>query len=500
MSNECFLKCDNSFSKDLELCNDCQLIYFCSPICKSIHKGGRSRSLSTLISNIPCLPFKVEVKSDIGRCLVAVRDIKASELVLVDTPVVKCPQSIPICPVCLSKLPHENIIPCKNCQLPTCGIHCSEMHVNHSECVLYKDLHSLEWTRGVPNIIFSAIGVIRYLDSHKKIQDQLPDLWMDKLMDHLEDMVKDDIIRDYLSSLVEFLQGECGLNYHSASAIKRAYGILRVNSVGMEYQSEGRALFPILSMFSHSCVSNLFFEELNDSEVLMLAQRNISQGEELSIRYISFMTGTNGRQSLLMDQWYFKCNCIRCNDPTELGTFSSCLRCEKPCDGLVEMGKNQEWSCNKCFKVFESSRVCDTLGKAAVVLSNGSESIDYYENAIIEISTHLLSPKHFLVMKMRVHIISLYLKNQRISEMSERCLISFIEHHMILLSYLDSVDPGRSLLMGSFLKHFAQAKTYLLTLRMKNKSIELPDALKEMKGIAFIDKQVKKMMSKYIDR
>lgn len=46
-----------------------------------------------------------------------------------------------------------------------------------------------------------------------------------------------------------------------------------------------------------------------------------------------FIVGYLERQKLLEDQWYFKCGCTRCKDPSDCGTWSnsiSCFQCANP--------------------------------------------------------------------------------------------------------------------------------------------------------------------------
>ena len=52
-----------------------------------------------------------------------------------------------------------------------------------------------------------------------------------------------------------------------------------------------------------------------------------------NIFILYFIVGYLERQKLLEDQWYFKCGCTRCKDPSDCGTWSnsiSCFQCANP--------------------------------------------------------------------------------------------------------------------------------------------------------------------------
>ncbi len=65
------------------------------------------------------------------------------------------------------------------------------------------------------------------------------------------------------------------------------------------------------------------------------------------------------RRKKLKEKWFFDCNCKRCDDPTDLGSHVSTLRCsEENCsDGLVMAGKGEDSVCDKCQKVYEPEAI-----------------------------------------------------------------------------------------------------------------------------------------------
>ena len=70
----------------------------------------------------------------------------------------------------------------------------------------------------------------------------------------------------------------------SYSDVTRAFGILQTNSMGLR-GLEGKAVYPTVSLMSHSCVNNLTVVTGPGEGIVFKALRQIKQGEELTIRY-----------------------------------------------------------------------------------------------------------------------------------------------------------------------------------------------------------------------
>lgn len=84
--------------------------------------------------------------------------------------------------------------------------------------------------------------------------------WMIQLMDHLDDMINDNIMRRHLEDILSIFQdlNILGTRF-SEREVRHAYGVLRVNSFGVDTLSggSGRALYPLTALASHSCRPNV---------------------------------------------------------------------------------------------------------------------------------------------------------------------------------------------------------------------------------------------------
>ena len=92
-----------------ETCQDCGLVAACAdPQHWDLHRWGDIRQESSSLSGKcfrpdgVCLPFRVSNTEEKGNIIVAVRDIKPFETILIDTPAIIGPfdDTLPECPEC----------------------------------------------------------------------------------------------------------------------------------------------------------------------------------------------------------------------------------------------------------------------------------------------------------------------------------------------------------------------------------------------------------------
>lgn len=69
--------------------------------------------------------------------------------------------------------------------------------------------------------------------------------------------------------------------------------------------------------------------------IVVRSSAPIERGEMLCMTYTYTFSGTLARQEHLKEGKYFTCQCVRCLDPTELGTFFSSINCQKCGDGNI---------------------------------------------------------------------------------------------------------------------------------------------------------------------
>ena len=170
-----------------------------------------------------------------------------------------------------------------------------------------------------------------------------------------------------------------GLKQFSVEDIDTILGIFLVNDFEInakvdeaEWTSQGqnslRGLFQIASIPNHDCLANTVhtFESIKDGfRMTVRAGRAIKKGAEITHSYVDPQEPYLVRQELLKMGKFFQCGCSRCSDPTELGTFSSALRCPKCMQPVVSTNPSvttADWGCVKCEKTFDCLKISRVTG------------------------------------------------------------------------------------------------------------------------------------------
>jgi len=89
----------------------------------------------------------------------------------------------------------------------------------------------------------------------------------------------------------------------------------RMTMEGAKSAFIGAAVYPTLALFNHSCDPSIVRYYVRD-HVVVQAIKNIFKGEEICENYgpIFFHSEKDDRQSRLSKQYWFKCQCVACNE------------------------------------------------------------------------------------------------------------------------------------------------------------------------------------------
>jgi len=406
----------------------------CCPAHLSAHRVGTT-----------CLPFSVTFKEGVGRCVVAARDISALEEILRDCPAMVGPyfDENPLCLECLLKT--DGSICCPVCDLPLCGPHCQAGPNHKFECQFFTELQkTVAMPKNAPNTPY-LITILRLLN----VRDSNPAMWdrLGMLMDHKEEQEMNKESWDNVqTNIVGWLRTKGGLaDQFSAAEITRAIGLIRTNGINIEKPYAGqmvscKALYPTFSFLSHSCISNARIFVMADNEIVIRAQVDIKQGEEITIQYISYLFGNILRRKDILENWMFECCCPRCVDPTELGSHLSSLVCSA-CAGTVLPATCdidcQVWKCQSCGQKLDRDAVeqytkeCE--GKMMQIYETEA---DKYESMLVEYSK-IFHQNHFQILLIKKYL-ARALKGKMTKDQIKRKLSLMKE----FMNAFQLVDPG----------------------------------------------------------
>lgn len=298
-------------------------------------------------------PWTLSDVKNIGRGLIATRDIDVNELILCEPPLIIGPVGNNtddiICVICFKLI--SNVDVCSNCLLPMCLI-CSET-AGHEECAFLQSLNlngddsSLQMVRSL-----TAIRGLFLTESKKNVLNLLQCNRTDETEKRIDDLLKRDNGRnnDLRNELIT-----------TASVLNTNAFQISAN-LSSNHNLNLRGLYPLMSLINHSCTANARYCTDCNYITSLCARKPIKMGEEISISYAKILWSTPSRQGYLKLTKQFTCKCDRCLDPTEASTFLSALKCfDRTCSGLVlpidPMNFVSSWKCQTCSRLSEFSAV-----------------------------------------------------------------------------------------------------------------------------------------------
>ena len=113
-------------------CSGCLRVAYCGAQHQRIHWKREHR--------LGCCPYKiVRGGPDVGRFVVATRDIKAGEVIMEEPPITIGPKqyTAPVCLGCYVPVDAKNR--CDRCQWPLCSPACGQMTIHRLECAYLQE-------------------------------------------------------------------------------------------------------------------------------------------------------------------------------------------------------------------------------------------------------------------------------------------------------------------------------------------------------------------------
>ena len=150
-----------------------------------------------------------------------------------------------------------------------------------------------------------------------------------------------------------------------------------------------------------------------------IATVDIKRGEEITTNYQHLHLPNSIRRKNLKENWYFDCACIRCQDPTELGTNLDAIKCK-----ICEREENGEsfllpkdsldfstsWTCSSGVESHsktkaECVKLTETLLSEKDLLdrSNMEKFLNFYDRV-----SHYLHDNHYVLTSVRRWMLPLF--------------------------------------------------------------------------------------------
>jgi len=231
-------------------------------------------------------------------------------------------------------------------------------------------------------------------------------------------------------------------------------------------------LYVRASKLNHRCVPSARTVFCSDYSIKIIASISIKKSEPIFISYTPPFYTTKIRNSILEKGKQFTCKCLRCKDPTELGTMISGIICATCKSNVIRDGENETYGCHVC-KDKNSFVDYDILEQKYFAIQNKlvKNSVDGLINIINDYSG-LVHENHALLLEARQHLSAAIGRapGYRYDQISEKHLQLKVTVSQKLLEIISVLEPGISKSRGITLLELTEAKSRLLLLNCKDES------------------------------
>ncbi|KAB7494068.1 Protein msta, isoform A [Armadillidium nasatum] len=423
-----------SVSKSPRCCGGCWQVWYCSRAHQVAAWPKHQRE---------CKPFKISQNAEMGRFLVATRDISLGELLLEDPVLTMGPKTITeaVCLACYR--PVDGSFSCPDCGFPMCDRDCSSAEAHVPECKAVQDsgIKVKVSVFGEINCMYECIMPVRIL----ALRDSSPNVWR-KLMgleSNAEQRESTEVAAITQRTVVDIIHNRLCLEY-SEELINQILGIIDTNAFEIRLpDSSIMGVYATGSLLEHSCIPNTHRTFDADLNLVVRAAFDIKRGQHLMSCYTESISTTATRQEHLLTSKFFTCKCVRCLDPTELGTFTSAMICPsctknkpkvaKKTDkkkGEKSTGKEEEvdlttygvvvpkdpsspsspWECLTCKSPLDAdyvTRMTSVMTEEAEELENSNQSVKNCE-AFLDKWSSMYHQNHAVLLNIKYALVHLY--------------------------------------------------------------------------------------------
>lgn len=362
------------------------------------------------------IPFEVKSNEVLGRYLIANRDINEGETILKQEPLILGPKTVsyPMCLGCHKILNFEknNRFDCSKCFWPLCDKSCEKSHLHEQECDIlakanYKPtINNNNTKQSIYSLITPLRALLLKIKNTKKFEEILD------CQSHLKEHLATPVYQILRRNLVPFFCDLLKLDTNETE-ILTICSIFDTNCFDVR-DSENlvniRGLYSNINLLSHNCQHNTrhFFQE--DFTLVLIASVPIKKGDLITTTYTNTLWGTLSRRAHLRLSKLFNCECERCSDSTEFGTYIGSVCCNQCSQGskLISsdpLNSEADWKCQNCGYVVEGHEYSwgnDVLKEEVSKLDKSNISsledfLERYNEILHKTNSYVLQVKYALV-------------------------------------------------------------------------------------------------------
>lgn len=390
--------------------------------------------------------WKLDVSPVAGRGVFATRDIAAGELIfreraLVVGPTARKGSQLNTCVCCHRLLSTKKFLCPHRCTLPVCG-DCADSTAHRNECEHFqrwipkdpseereKELQQEKDKNNVleqmpENSVISDNDKETPMDAVNplslRILTAVRVFYLSKEQRALVDAMQANAERGYRQEIIKAAQ--CFRKFPTTDKpfmdqLFRIVGVLNTNAFEApcrvdKHETLLRGLFPLTAIMNHECTPNASHYFENGRLAVIRAARNIPKGGEITTTYTKILWSNLTRGIFLKMTKYFICNCDRCNDNSENGTYLSALFCrEQGCKGLVIPVQTKtlqpDWRCLSCENVFPHAKMARYQDFALNTINNRINTCSVRDmiHFINELCPRFCPPSNYVLIEAKLNVI-----------------------------------------------------------------------------------------------
>ncbi|XP_034246320.1 uncharacterized protein LOC117648166 [Thrips palmi] len=363
-------------------CSRCQVDFYCGKD-HQVQDWPRHRQI--------CGCMELRVSPEVGRCVVATKDIPMGTILMREIPLVATPnfgsdEDQPLCVGCF--MPPHRVRACALCGWPVCSEACSKKEIHQPECAAFQRAKFklpkgklTAWESRLWSYLAALRTTLAFEDKARRdilesLQYENPPVTnmveeINKLppAGRMRLMTSHSEFELACSKAAEWVRDVAGMTWLSAEKVRRAAGVCYINSTGCG-SSSGRhvtGLFAGMSLVEHSCRHNVetqVWQRVGDPhpmagvagslEYVLVATRDIARGEHLALGYLpNYLEGAAKRRMALLYR-NFLCRCELCSDPSQRGLYlegwccRSCSAKKKKAFPVLIRDLDNNWACSGC--------------------------------------------------------------------------------------------------------------------------------------------------------
>ncbi|XP_017024399.1 SET domain-containing protein SmydA-8 [Drosophila kikkawai] len=420
----------------------------------------------------------------LGRHLVAGLPIEPGETLLEERPLLVTPHwecGQLKCAQCLQ----ESYVMCRKCQVYPLCMDCSQH--DDFECEFFASGAGKSICKDLLVKNYGICGLLRLLllleDPTTRPDCQVLMEWPVNLEDYRDgegmwQEHEEQVVRPLMESgIMELLPSQ-----QLTSDVLHAHCI-RIDSHAFEVTARDgdtlKGVFVCGASLPHHCVPNTVVALDEEFNMKLYAAVPLQPGDIIYNSYTNPLMGTSQRQHQLRLSRRLDCTCSRCQDPTEMGTHMSSMKCRECAEGyaVCEMdanGRMGDWRCLNCKSILPAASVHELLAEVGGALVDARGDLQVYESLLTQYR-QLFHPNHFLLLDIKQNIATILRAAALMNSVEQPCkklLARRAELCSDLLPVCRAVVPGLSKLYAIGLFEYLISLVELIELQFAESDLD----------------------------